>query len=834
MENIKKHIKELLTLKKGWLFLSVITLICSLCLFALGNNPPPIGGLDYSWAMALHEFFAAKKQFGKEIIFTYGPYGFLFTKLYHPKTYWLTNVFWLFLALIFWWSSFYIAYRLIKNKIFIFLWFFTLFFVFSDPTSPDNIFACFCLFFLIHKLYIKDNFSIFNDNILTFTISIIALIKFSFFLITVPLLILFTINSLFQKHKTFELITFTITFLTFWLLAEQSLFNIPSYLKAGLDVAVYHNYAMTQLYQVPIRDFFSILGVFFLCSLIIFLTLWKKEKFFCLLPSIGFVYFIFVLIKAGYGRFDYFHFIPNDKTLSIITIFYLIFCFEEKLERYIKLLAITTSILMISLLANHLSQKEQNLLSNLTNNIKLFSTNIEQFYLVSRGKLDLDKKYQKEMEDIRKYLPLPKLNGSVDIYSCLQLTTIAHEVDYKSRPIFQSYLTYSPFLLEENLKHLRSTPPDNIIFKIEAIDGRYPSLEDGLIWPELLTKYDVKSFSPGAMFLILERSKEARSYSFVSEKTLEANLGENIEVPNIELSAIWAKIQVAHSILGNLNSKIYKPAPLYLTVITKRGEQVKFLLPPSMSESGFLLSPLIENIVSFSKLASQDGVKQLEQEEITSIKISSDEQSLWQFSPKIKITFSLLSFPRVEVSESVRLVNLSLSQLQNGKYIEAIITAEKLLESNVSQELAYNLIGISFLNMSLTKEAIEVFEKATKIAPNFQQPINNLEEAYQRANKPPNKDKIAKSYEQLGDTYLNNRNFEKSIIYYEKALKLNSKNFKVYSNLAISYSGLELWDKAIDTVNQIIKLEPNSEIAKSTLGKIKLDKAKSQKDKSLK
>ncbi|MFQ5735112.1 MAG: hypothetical protein ACE5KM_24525, partial [Planctomycetaceae bacterium] len=56
---------------------------------------------DPSWQYALHEAFAQNRQFGTEVVFTYGPYGFVTTRMYHPATYALMLAVWSALSVVF-------------------------------------------------------------------------------------------------------------------------------------------------------------------------------------------------------------------------------------------------------------------------------------------------------------------------------------------------------------------------------------------------------------------------------------------------------------------------------------------------------------------------------------------------------------------------------------------------------------------------------------------------------------------------------------------------------------------------------------------------------------
>ena len=56
---------------------------------------------DPSWRYMLHEGFVRNLEFGRDIIFTYGPWGFLTTRMYHPETYSLMLAVWVGIAVLF-------------------------------------------------------------------------------------------------------------------------------------------------------------------------------------------------------------------------------------------------------------------------------------------------------------------------------------------------------------------------------------------------------------------------------------------------------------------------------------------------------------------------------------------------------------------------------------------------------------------------------------------------------------------------------------------------------------------------------------------------------------
>lgn len=64
----------------------------------------PSEALDPSWHWALHQAFCQDLRFGKDIVFTFGPYGFLYGRMYHPETFSLLVLFRSGLLLIMIWS----------------------------------------------------------------------------------------------------------------------------------------------------------------------------------------------------------------------------------------------------------------------------------------------------------------------------------------------------------------------------------------------------------------------------------------------------------------------------------------------------------------------------------------------------------------------------------------------------------------------------------------------------------------------------------------------------------------------------------------------------------
>jgi hypothetical protein len=235
---------------------------------------------------------------------------------------------------------------------------------------------------------------------------------------------------------------------------------------------------------------------------------------------------------------------------------------------------------------------------------------------------DLALNYLKEQDK------LTTLPGSVDIYSYHQSSLIAAGMNWSPRPVFQSYSVFTPSLAEINTRYLAGTnSPKYIIFKIEPIDNRLPSLEDGNSWSLLLSNYQPFQFQNN--YLYLKKQTTGPKLSLYNLNDKQALLGEKIELPGSS-HPLFVEFEIQPTILGRIVSTLYKSDQLIINLTLSDGKSKEFRLIPNMGQSRFLLSPLIEDTAEFGLLFNQDHF--LDKKIIASFSIQSQhpEKSHWQ------------------------------------------------------------------------------------------------------------------------------------------------------------------------------------------------------------
>lgn len=200
--------------------------------------------------------------------------------------------------------------------------------------------------------------------------------------------------------------------------------------------------------------------------------------------------------------------------------------------------------------------------------------------------------------------PLPPLAGTVDIYPHDQGVLFAHGLSYAPRPVFQSYMAYTPALAEANRRSLAGPDaPRWLLFRIAPVDTRFPALDDGRAWPEILTRY--RPVRREGKYLLLERRAAAAPWTLEPLGTRRARLGEWLAVPPPDGGPLWAQIDVREGLAQRAVAAAVQGALVVLEVETAVGEARRFRLVTPLARDGFLLSPLAETGLAFARLGGQ-------------------------------------------------------------------------------------------------------------------------------------------------------------------------------------------------------------------------------------
>lgn len=247
-------------------------------------------------------------------------------------------------------------------------------------------------------------------------------------------------------------------------------------------------------------------------------------------------------------------------------------------------------------------------------------------------------KYEKRMAEIREKSKLPKIEGAVDLYPALCNVPVACGLDYRQRPVFQSYLAYTQELAKLNQNHLQSDRAAStlIIQDMSDLYGYYPMLYDGPSWVDMLAYYEPVSRAPGG--LILKKRNQVLKAELRPLEAKRARLGDTVSLDAYENKLLFTKINVAISPIGSLQKLFFRVFPPTITVTLSDGSKKEYIAPSDIMKAGFLLSPFAVSPDDIDKLFLREP-NSASSNEIISMSISEKDNELpWSvFAPDYTI-----------------------------------------------------------------------------------------------------------------------------------------------------------------------------------------------------
>ena len=640
------------------ILLIVGCLLLGYCLLTLLPWQPVGYGydLDESWASAVHVAFRDKIQFGKDFIYTYGPYGFLrVARYYFPETYGYGVGFSILIAIAAWAGFF----RLIRHcvgrqdKSFLFLipilWFFPNMILSIDSFQFPLLTLPLVLYFYVSK-------KITPALVLTvINASLSSLIKHSYLLLAIAFVVLIAIDEVGNLKRIPRILPLYIAFIwIFWMFAAQDIANIPAYIFNSLEVIRGFSAAMGtpgELKELLLYVFSA--GTFLL---LVGFVEWGDRRWWGILPSLGLAAIFFITFKGAFPRHDTHALQAIFNTTPVMLMFVAVLWTPIKksslnigkkirLPIFSVLGVVTLSMIVMSslILNNYLKYSYS---AYILKTISHTFNTLPQVGKILTGREDFTAIAEQGKAAIRAANPLPTpISGTVDLYPNETATIFAYDLEYQPRPSVQSFSAYTSKLAKLNAEHL--TKPEaakNILFDLKPIDGRLASFEDGLSLPEILTRYDIANLEN--RYLLLQRNAQPRTYEFEPiVKQVDVPINQWFELEDVR-QPVWGKIDIHPNLIGKLTTTILRLPPLNIEIETADGLTTGYRTIGDIMDDGFLLSPILSSRWDFVDFASPNWQDKLAAKKVKRLRIVADGFNAMRYPPKYQVSLSQLKFPR--------------------------------------------------------------------------------------------------------------------------------------------------------------------------------------------
>jgi hypothetical protein len=180
-------------------------------------------------------------------------------------------------------------------------------------------------------------------------------------------------------------------------------------------------------------------------------------------------------------------------------------------------------------------------------------------------------------------------NGGVGVVPWEHAYAAANGLRLQLVPVLQTYSAYTAFLDNLNAQWLTERGPDFILLHWEAIDERHPLLDVPATALAMMARYE-NAGSYGAATLLARRATPRFSHvRFLSETPLTA--GEPLRAPDIP-HALTARIHVEYTLTGRLLKLLYRIPEVRFLASYDSDNFVSARVPPDVLSNGIAVNYL--------------------------------------------------------------------------------------------------------------------------------------------------------------------------------------------------------------------------------------------------
>ncbi len=637
---------------KRWTSCSILLVLFSVIWICLLDFPVRLAGvsLDDSWQKSFGYFLKKGMQAGTEFVFTYGPLGYFNSPIYDPDLYWAA-----------------FAWELITKSLLVYY----LFRIFQRPCSLTIKVLFLILVFLFLPIVHRDvEYLIFitvvglnitdkdssrvAQTVGLVTLSVVSLGKFILFLLGSVIAFFCEI-----RHRTVRpgtlfspTLIFLLAYCVAWIFAGQSLSNLPTYIFSSLQIAFGYNESMA-ITGDPNETLLSVFLLILILTILALIARHEKGRvqIFVLLTG------LLLAWKQGFTRQD------NHTVIffgyALVSVFLLVVYFGygsrqhrhgySAAHRMFAVGAVSICILGSAIGIFHspwsgsiFHQKALRMLLatswwTINNNLRILASPVAK-------KVSL----QQQEDELEKHSRLALISSqvgdsTVDIMSCQQGFLLLNRMNWRPRPVFQSYSAYTAYLAKRNADFFRSpSAPEYLLFKSQPLDNRLPATEDGLALSEILGRYEPQATEQS--FLLMKKNSELQAGSLRpvmqagSLRSEVITFDQKITV-NTRFRYQQLRLDIKDTIPGKIRKLFYKQKYIFIKLKTKSGITYRYRLLPALARNGFLLTPLLLRTGDVVHYYQSTGGLELE-----SFMIETDSPGVW-FQNEIDMEIRSLSPP---------------------------------------------------------------------------------------------------------------------------------------------------------------------------------------------
>ncbi|WP_227242820.1 hypothetical protein [Paraburkholderia caribensis] len=611
------------------LFVGVVSLVIA-ALFLIPFNPTmPESGLDPSWRYALNVGLERGYVFGRDLIFTFGPLGSVFSTVFDPATDKIMMIGSTVYAVGLCAAMFVIAHP--RRHVTALL----LPVIVSVSLSRDSGFMAlpFCLLLAITRVCLaNEHYSlkrlpaiVFGIVVATIATGMTPIVKGSFVGTSVSVCgLTFVVLAMHHLRAALAFAALAcVSLVLAWTLTGQPIDQLPHFFLAQGPIISGYTDAMSLGGPSWAPLLFAIASLFTL--VVFYVGFAKRNGRSGWIVLLGLALTLFICFKAGFVRQDGHVFVATGTLLFVV--------YATGLVMPLRMTALVSvvSIVVYVLIGNTIFPIRGSFATYRVRDA--WDTTMSGITKRLTEPTPFKASFDAANNTIRTENPLPHVDTSVDVYPTELSAIFANGLNWAGRPIFQSYSVYDPILDSKNVAHLHSAgAPQTVFFTFAPIDHRLPTFDDSGSLLTLLTDYKVVGYNAPYVQLKKGQPLAEPSLQTAQSKAVQGSLGETIAVNDFAIT--WLTVDIRPTFLGKLANTVFRPPQLQIELTLDNGQVVQHRFIPAVGRTGFIVSPYLTGPQDFILVAA--GLTGTPH--VKSFRITSSRKGFWRTEFSARMT----------------------------------------------------------------------------------------------------------------------------------------------------------------------------------------------------
>lgn len=639
---------------KWHIILRVFALLCAAYMLFPAPFKRLSVDLDPSWIYAINQAGALGLKFGKDIIFTYGPLGYLLQPInigYNALAgacFWATIYFFTMYAI----SDILFFNKNIANRISNFGVLFLLFACLFAPPDREY-YVCYLVILWLSILWFDQNRVRYLVP-LSFVVSLCFFMKFSSAVFTISAILVFVVVSSIRERRlnkasSYLLLSIPIMVIIGYLIYNPSLVDLYHYVLGGFEISSGFNSAMSLNLNTGYLVQALTLGVIFAFALLLMSRL-DTNFFMYMCIYAGPMFFIF---KHGFVRSDlHTEAFYRNFTLYICTmiLFFDIVGFLKNgaavadsvvqpsvasSNEWSKVKRMMLPLLVIALLYAPIANYG-NPLPKIARSIAGKNAELKESYItLKEGTVFL------EASTVPNEIKEAIGKSSLSIFSWEYLLMDSLDAEWKMLPVIQNYSAYTPYLDKLESRLYSEEGPEYVLidFNSLTIDLRYPFIETPSTWEAIYASYRTSMVQDN--YLLLERTE--RAFNTNNKNVINEAISpkeEKIVIPeSSQMTCI--RIEAELTLLGKMMKTFVKIPEVTMDVVYEDGTTAEGRVLLDNFENDVLIGCLPRTIDETAEMLNPVGKTRNADKEVAAVEsIQFGGPGLRYYHPSVNVAIS--------------------------------------------------------------------------------------------------------------------------------------------------------------------------------------------------